>query len=333
MRECALHSKIWAVPAGKKEKLLLTLRQIGGMAGAALAFAWLTVACGVKDVTVLPPEQVLPLLEASLEELLARVQEQSEAIRSVNARAELLASTGSAYSGVIEQYRDVRAYVLAQRGESGPANSAAATHIRLLGQAPVVRKNVFDMVADETEFRIYIPPKNKFIVGQTRMERVSEKPIENLRPQHLLEAFLLLPPGRALHALEENEVGGTRYYVVSEIAVEGERASVLRKWWFRRTNLALARMQRFGPRGELASDVHYDVWTQHGHLRYPHWILFVRPQEDYRLEFRFDRVELNPGLDPDRFRLEQPEGTELVDLTRPADEKPAAGKPPAEPRP
>jgi hypothetical protein len=148
-----------------------------------------------------------------------------------------------------------------------------------------------------------------------------------------LEAFLLPPPARALHALEENEVEGTRYYVVSEIAVAEERASVLRKWWFRRTNLALARMQRFGARGELASDIHYDVWTQHGRLRYPHWILFVRPQEDYRLEFRFDRVELNPGLALDRFRLEQPEGTELVDLTRAAEEKPAGDKPPVELRP
>ncbi len=296
------------------------------------------MACGVKDVTVLPPERVLPLLEASLEDLLARVEEQSQAIRSVNARAELLASTGSAYSGVIEQYRDVRAFVLAQRGAPETANSPAAAptppaSIRLIGQAPVVRKNVFDMVADDTEFRIYIPPKNKFIVGRTEAERVSEKPIENLRPQHLFEAFLLPPPARALHALEENEIEGTRYYVVSEIAVAGERASVLRKWWFRRTNLALARVQRFGPRGELASDIHYDVWTQHGRLRYPHWIKFVRPQEDYQLEFRFDRVELNSDLGSDRFRLEQPEGTELVDLTRPAEEKPPASKPPMEPRP
>lgn len=309
----------------------------------AAALAAIT-GCSVKETRRLPPQQVLPLLNASLGELLERTRQQHEAIHAVNLRAELVPTTGSAYSGVIEEYRDVRAFLLATRtplseeagGGTGLPVSAraaeAAYRIRVIGQAPVVRTNIFDMVADQDEFRIYIPPKNKFIVGPSRLERPSEKPIENLRPQHLLEAlFVTAPDTRALHLLEEQEISGLRYYVVSELET-AEGVQLRRKWWFRRTNLALARVQRFGAAGELLSDVHYDVWTQHGELRYPHWILLSRPPDDYRLELRLQNVELNPNLNPEQFQLVRPAGTELVEVKDEAGEKPAAQSRP-EPEP
>ena len=88
-------------------------------------------------------------------------------------------TAGSAYSGVIEQYHEVNGFILAAR----PAD------IRVIGQAPVVSKNIFDMVSDGSTFSIYIPSKNKFIVGPANLERRAEKPIENLRPQHLVDAL------------------------------------------------------------------------------------------------------------------------------------------------
>ena len=61
--------------------------------------------------------------------------------------------------------------------------------IRVIGQAPVVAKDIFDMVSDGRVFRIFIPSKNAFLVGSTALERPSKKPIENLRPQHILDAL------------------------------------------------------------------------------------------------------------------------------------------------
>ena len=63
----------------------------------------------------------------------------------------------------------------------------------MIGQAPVVAKNIFDMVSDGEEFRIYIPSKNSFLVGPTTLVRPSKKPLENLRPQHIVEAIVLTP--------------------------------------------------------------------------------------------------------------------------------------------
>ncbi|MFB3140857.1 MAG: hypothetical protein ACE1Z1_06660 [Candidatus Acidiferrales bacterium] len=276
--------------------------------------------CAVKKTTRLSPQQIRPLLSATLEELLSKLQQQAAAVHSLNAVTELVPSTGSAYSGVIEQYRDVRAFVLAQRS----VNSSDSSHprrwrgqqIRMIGQAPIVRKKIFDMVADDHSFRIHLPTKHKFIVGPTTLTRRSDKPMENLRPQHLLEAlFPAAPLAGALHLLEENEFSGRRYYAVSEVVHEaGEDGRLARKWWFDRTDLALVRVQRFGPSGRLLADIHYARWQDAGGVPYPRTIELIRPHDDYRLKLLIKELTLNEPLAPEKFHLEKPAGAELVEL-------------------
>ena len=80
-------------------------------------------------------------------------------MQSLQATVDLIPSTGTTYSGVIEEYHDVPGFILAER----PAT------VRMIGQAPVVAKNIFDMVSDGKQFRIYIPSKNTFLVGPTAL--------------------------------------------------------------------------------------------------------------------------------------------------------------------
>ena len=278
----------------------------------------------VKDTTRLPPAEIRPLLTATLDELLAQLHAQAEAIQSVNAVTELVPSTGSAYSGVIEQYHDVRAFVLAERDES------AGDHIRMIGQAPIVRRTVFDMVADLTGFRISIPPKGKFIVGSNRVVHRSDKPIENLRPQHLFEAFLPVPPLPATmasrHFLNENEFATRRYYAVTEVsAIDTGDANgplrITRKWWFDRTDLSLVRVQRFDPAGSLVTDIHYAEWRAVGGTRYPFEIELVRPHDDYRIKLLIKDIKLNQSLGLEKFQLAQPPSSERIDLDALAEER------------
>src|SRR5215472_3010225 len=188
--------------------------------------------------------------EATKEELLAKYNACAEGLKSLNATVELKPTAGSKYSGVIDEYHEVKAFVLAAR----PAE------IRMIGQAPVIGKTVFDMASDGETFRVSIPSKNKFLVGSVTGERNSAKPIENLRPQHLLDA-LLWPEIRKEEAVtlrEFNDEKG-RYYVLTVLR-GGHQLEVLREIWFDRTDLHVARIETFGPKGVLLSDVVFADW-------------------------------------------------------------------------
>ena len=291
---------------------------------------WVTlvaVSCGcggrtIKTTTKLPPQTRPVVRDATREELLEKYNEIARGVKSVNATVELRPTAGSKYSGVIEEYHEVKAFLLAQR----PAQ------IRMVGQAPVIGKTIFDMASDAETFRVYIPSKNKFLVGSVAVERSSDKPIENLRPQHLLEA-LLWPEVRKeeIVLFEEFNDETARYYILTVLR-GGYRSEILRKIWFDRADLQVSRLQSFGPKGILLSDVHVSDWqpvigdqataSAKPDRAFPRQIRIERPHDDYRLDLQITKVTLNEDLPPDRFKLDQPPGTELVRVGENTEEKP-----------
>ena len=304
----------------------MNIRVLTWMLWATLAS--LSCGCGgpaIKTTTKLPP-QVRPVVrDATRDELLEKYNEIARAVKSVNATVELKPTAGSKYSGIIEEYHEVKAFLLAQR----PAE------IRMIGQAPVIGKTIFDMASDGEAFRVYIPSKSKFLVGSVAAERVSEKPIENLRPQHLLDA-LLWPEVRKEESVlfEEFNDEAARYYVLTVLR-GGYRTEILRKIWFDRADLQASRLQTFGPKGVLLSDVHVSDWqalvsdqqtlaspTPGAVSAFPRQIRIERPHDDYRLDLLVIKLSLNEELPLDRFKLEQPPGSDLVRVVESAEEKP-----------
>jgi len=280
-----------------------------------LVLALLAAGCTKSTKTKVPAAEIRPALEATAEQLLERYNQQARAVRSLNAAVELNPVAGSTYSGVIEDYRDVRGFILAQQ----------PSHIRVIGQAPVVAKNIFDMVSDGETFRIFIPSKNKFITGPAEFERPSQKPIENLRPQHLLEALFWpeIPAGLMI-LNEEFEAAPERYYILTEVrGAASSRPEIARRIWFDRADLSITRMEIFGARGRLLSDIRYADWSRSlgtGEVSYPRTIRVRRPRDDYQLEIRITKLTLNEAISAERFELKQPPGTELVRVGGASDE-------------
>jgi hypothetical protein len=253
--------------------------------------------------------------DATREELLASYNQIARNIRTLSATAMLKPTAGSKYSGVIDEYHEVKAFLLAAR----PAQ------VRVIGQAPVIGTTVFDMASDGETFRVSIPSKNKFLVGQVAVERASSKPIENLRPQHLLDA-LLWPEIRKEESVTLREFNdeNTRYYVLTVLR-GGYQVEVLREIWFDRADLQLARTQTFGPKGVLLSDVRLGDWQPSDAPAgpaasaaatppppFPRSIRIERPHDDYKLDLQVTKVILNEEIQAERFKLEQPDGAELV---------------------
>jgi outer membrane lipoprotein-sorting protein len=287
--------------------------------------------CAVSQKTVVKSSQApVPQRTATKEQLLDRYNRQAEAVQSLNAGVTMKLTAGSAYSGVIEQYHEVNGFILAAR----PAS------IRVIGQAPVVSKNIFDMVSDGSTFSIYIPSKNKFIVGPANLERRAEKPIENLRPQHLVDALFwpVITEGTPV-LFEEAGEGMSQFYILTVAGSAAPQSAVAphdaastasgregssqqpaanweiaRKIWFDRADLRVSRIQNFGPGGRVASDVAYANWQTTAAASYPWQINVTRPSDDYQLQITLKKLTVNEPIAADRFSLPQPAGTDLVNL-------------------
>src|SRR5229473_1762049 len=271
---------------------------------------------GIKNTTKYSPGARPVVKDATREELLEQYNSIARNTKTLNATVELKPTAGSKYSGVIDEYHEVKAFLLAAR----PAE------IRVIGQAPVIGTTVFDMASDGEIFRVSIPSKNKFLVGPVAQERASSKPIENLRPQHLLDA-LLWPEVRKEESvtLREYNDENSRYYVLTVLR-GGYQVEVLREIWFDRSDLQVARMQTFGPKGLLLSDVRLADWqpsdsaagqaapaaSSNGTASFPRAIRIERPHDDYKLDLQVTKVRMNEEIPADRFKLEQPPGSELA---------------------
>jgi len=285
----------------------------------SLAFA----GCAASHKNASAPASIRPALEADRAQLLDSYNRQANAVRALNASVQMTPTAGSAYSGVIHQYHEVSGFVLAAR----PAM------IRVIGQAPVVGTNIFDMVSDGRTFRIFIPSKNEFLVGPTQLERATKNPIENLRPQHLLDAFFWTPVGAGESVVvEQVDAPPARFYALTVLHGSGANLEIARRIWFDRADLRISRIQIYGPGGRLDSDIGYDDWqdvpppapdsgaaaagdkSSATAVVFPRALRISRPQQDYRLSLNITKLAVNSDIPADRFSLTQPAGAELVNL-------------------
>jgi outer membrane lipoprotein-sorting protein len=256
-----------------------------------------------------------------LDELVSKINARSEAVRTLSATVDLEPTAGSVYSGVIKEYHDVKGFILLDKPST----------IRIIGQAPVVRTKIFDMVSKGEEFSLYIPSKQKFIVGKTTFRHSPENALENLRPQHILQA-LLVPPvdaERERPVLEQAERRSQRrrFYVIDVIEPQSDRHLILRrKMWFDRADLELVRTQFYDPDGTCTEDVEYSAPQDFEGTRYPTHVEISRPLEDYKLTITLEKATFNQPIAPDKFDLKKPEGAQLIDLNAAKPEEKPIGK-------
>jgi hypothetical protein len=261
------------------------------------------------------------LQSATPAELIARLNQLASQVQSLNATVDIDTSVGGARKGKVTEYQEIRGYVLVRR----PAM------IRMIGLFPVLRNKAFDMVSDGTTFRVSIPPKNKFVVGRNDVTDHSKQPLENLRPQHIFDALLLhaVEPQNEIAVVEdgvETVVDPRSHKPVEEpdyvvvILHHGKQGWFLaRKVVFSRQDLLPHRQMVYNLSGQVATDAHYDQLTDYDGVMFPKVIQIRRPLEEYSLVLNMVKLRLNEPLSNAQFALEQPAGSELVDLEKSQD--------------
>src|ERR1700745_504898 len=136
-----------------------------------------------------------PLKGAPQQELVDAINLQPARIRTMQATVDIDTSVGGENKGQVIDYKEIRGYVLARK----PAT------LRLIGLMPIVRNRAFDMVSDGKEFKLWIPPKNRFVVGRNDVDTPNPKqPLESIRPKTFYDALLIreIDPQNELAVLE-----------------------------------------------------------------------------------------------------------------------------------
>jgi outer membrane lipoprotein-sorting protein len=260
-----------------------------------------------------------PLLVADQSTLVGIIAKQYEAIHDFNATVDMVPALGSTEKSKITEYKDVRAFILFRK----PGN------IRLIGLYPVVRNKAFDMVSDGTSFKLYVPVRNRFLVGRNEVDQPSENKLENLRPQHFLEALLVRPvdANRDKLLLENFTDEDNAFYVLHVVRVNGGgELQLARTIWFNRYNLTMARQLIFDAAGNILTDARYAQWQPYDNVAFPKHIEINRPRDEYAVVIDIVKMDINKGVSDDKFVLDQPEGTTLQVVGQapaPAPAKPA----------
>lgn len=273
--------------------------------------------CATQQTRVRPAANApAHLLTAAKEQLVSAYNEQADSIHSVNASVSMKLTAGTAYSGVIKQYHEIKGFILARK----PAD------IRVIGQAPIVGTTIFDMASDGSTFHMYVPSKNTFVEGPANLQRQSAKAIENLRPQHLVQAIFWNPiPASQPILFAAGDDADARYYILTVVENASSNSGpsiteqngltdwrIERRIWFDRVDLSVARVQIYDASGEITSDIRYADWHGFGNVRFPEDVVITRPAEGYQLEIRITKMTPNQDIAPDRFEMKQPAGTKLV---------------------
>jgi hypothetical protein len=256
------------------------------------------------------------LKEATLEELVGTINNSAAHLQTLNATIDIDTSVGGPKKGKVTDYEEIGGYLLIRK----PAT------LRMIGLIPVVRSTLFDMVSNGKSFELSIPPQKKFIVGTNQLGKPSEKPLENLRPQTILDALLL-------KAIDQNEIAVLEQstetvkdpkihkdveqadYVVIVLRKEDDRYFLSRRIVFSRIDLLPHRQFIYGKQGELLTDVSYESFSDSGGgILLPTSITIERPIEEYEIILTVLKSRLNEPLKDEQFVLNQPPGSQLINL-------------------
>jgi hypothetical protein len=256
-----------------------------------------------------------PLKSATQQELIDYVNTQAAKVQSMQATVDIDASSLDLKNGVATDYKEIRGYVLARK----------PSMLRMKGLLPLVRNTAFDMVSDGRNFKLWIPPRNKFVTGSNDAGGYKpDKRLENLRPQYIYDALLIPEIGRDEIPFREN--GYETVLAAKRHRVEQPNYGLLvlrdgpQGWYlsrrieFSRTDLLPHRQRIYDQQGNVVTDARYEDYKDYAGTMFPSTIEIERPRENYDITLTIVKLDINKTLNDDQFALEQPDGAEVVHL-------------------
>src|SRR5215472_14996606 len=288
------------------------------LSALALIFAiFLLNGCLIRSTRAVPRISTNPLRDATLEQLVATLNNDASRLRSFIATVDIHFATGGKKKGQVTEYTDFGGVILVRKPET----------MRMIVKAPVVGGSVLDMASNGINFEVSIPSRNQFLVGSAQLVgKPSDKPLENLRPHVITDALLLRPidPENEIPILEQStemvkdlkthKDAELPDYVVIVMAKDASGSYLSRKIVFSREDLRPHAQYIYDRRANLVTYARYENAANYGDIAFPSIIDIQRPIEKFSFRLAVIKLRVNEPIQDAQFDLQQPAGSKLVNL-------------------
>lgn len=247
---------------------------------------------------------------ATLDQLLSRMNSQFDAIQTMNASVEIAASTGGAHTGEVTEHTSLHGYIFIRKPEE----------LRVLLEVPFIGSKALDMVSDGKTFKLLIPPRGRAVEGTDEVTETSKNGLENLRPYVFLDSLLIkkLGPGQIVSLTQDVRViepADKKKDLIEEpdydiqilAQPQGQTIHTERVVHVSRANLLPYQQDIYDASGRVATRAVYSGYQRHGTVDFPTTIVITRPLDEYSLTLTMTKIAFNEKLEDDQFELKIPD--------------------------
>jgi outer membrane lipoprotein-sorting protein len=287
----------------------MRIRQALAVGLVTLAPALTGCLTHIRTVPKTRPAEVVR--SATLDQLLSQVETRFNAIQSLNATVEIVASEGGARQGQIKELPSFSGYIFLRKPED----------LRVLLRVPFLGSVALDMVSDGKTWKLWVPKRNIAMTGTSGEAPSSQHGLESLRPKVIFDSLLVhgLSPDQVVDLTQDSRVipdPKDKKQLVEEPDYEltileppqGNIAHTLRVIHIGRSSLLPYQQDIYDQNGHVVTQAYYSNYQTFGDIQFPMKIEIKRPQDQYGLAITITKLTVNQKLDDDQFELKFPEG-------------------------
>jgi outer membrane lipoprotein-sorting protein len=292
----------------------------GGRRAAAAALVLpLLLLAGCRFTTRKLPVPRAPLVTQTVTpaDLVSRLSQRCDALKTLNATVEIQASVMKSKEGVARDYTSFRGHILMRKPEM----------LRVYGQIPVIGTTMFDMASDGKNFTLRVPSRNIAYQGPNTLTHKSSNAVENMRPGFFIDAMVIRcmePDDEYMVTADTDTVEDASKkhlllvpeYILSVMRRKpgSQELRALRVIHFHRDDLLPYQQDVYDEQSNLETQVIYGRYADFGDNKYPSVVTIKRPLEDFQLVLTVEKVTENMQLNDDQFQIKIPEGTKIQQM-------------------
>jgi outer membrane lipoprotein-sorting protein len=266
----------------------------------------------IRAVPKTRPAEVV--ISATLDQLLSQVETRFNAVQTINATVEIVASEGGARQGQIKELPSFSGYIFLRKPED----------LRVLLRVPFLGSVGLDMVSDGKTWKLWVPRRNIAMTGTSDVAPTSQHGLESLRPKVIFDSLLVrgLSPDQVVDLTQDSRIlpdPQDKKQLVEEPDYEltileppqSNIAHTLRVIHIGRSTLLPYQQDIYDQNGHVVTQAFYSNYQNFGDIQFPMKIEIKRPQDQYGLTITITKLTLNQKLEDDQFEVKFPEGVSV----------------------